>query len=44
MFGSEVQAPDYPMLGGNVIRSIWLIDDGEPLQPAVRNWNEYTGK
>ncbi len=44
MFGSEVQAPDYPMLGGNVIRSIWLIDDGEPLQPAVRNWYEYTGK
>jgi 2',3'-cyclic-nucleotide 2'-phosphodiesterase (5'-nucleotidase family) len=36
MFGSEVQAPDYPLLGGNVTRSIWLIDDGEPLLPATR--------
>ena len=37
MFGSEVQAPDYPLLGGNVTQSIWLIDDGEPLLPAYKN-------
>jgi sulfur-oxidizing protein SoxB len=36
MFDSEVQAPDYPLLGGNVTKSIWLIDDGEPLLPATR--------
>jgi S-sulfosulfanyl-L-cysteine sulfohydrolase len=36
MFGSAVQAPDYPLLGGNVTRSIWLIDDGEPLLPATK--------
>jgi 2',3'-cyclic-nucleotide 2'-phosphodiesterase (5'-nucleotidase family) len=36
MFDDEVETPTYPLLGGNVKKTAWLIDDDEPLLPATQ--------